>query len=63
MSCPEKNVGILESNSFNMNNLDKLDEGLRSMVARREVLGPCYRLFLSEASSFSARKRYAPVRC
>lgn len=45
MSCPEKNVGILESNSFNMKNLDKLDKDLRSMVARREVLGPCYRLF------------------
>lgn len=45
MSWSEKNVGILESNSFNMNNLDKLDEDLRSIVARREVLGPCYRLF------------------
>lgn len=45
MSCPEKNVGILESNSFDTNNLDKLDKDLRSMVARREVLGPCYRLF------------------
>lgn len=45
MSQSEENVGILESNSFNVNNLDSLDDDLRPLVARRKVLGPCYRLF------------------
>lgn len=45
MSQSEENVGILESNSFNINNLDSLDDDLRPLVARRKVLGPCYRLF------------------
>lgn len=41
----KENVGILESNSFNMANLDALSGELQSLVARREALGPCYRLF------------------
>lgn len=41
----EENVGILESNSFSMDNLDTLKGDLHDLVARREVLGPCYRLF------------------
>ena len=45
MSQSEENVGILESNSFNINNLGSLDDDLRPLVARRKVLGPCYRLF------------------
>lgn len=45
MPHPEENVGILESNSFDMRNLDSLDDSLRPLVARRKILGPCYRLF------------------
>lgn len=41
----EENVGILESNSFNMADVDKLDPELGGLVRRREALGPCYRLF------------------
>lgn len=41
----EENVGILESNSFNMDDVGKLDPELGSLVRRREALGPCYRLF------------------
>lgn len=42
---PQENVGILESNSFSMSNLPSLTGELHDLVARREVLGPCYRLF------------------
>lgn len=45
MSAHSGNVGILDSNSFNPANLGKLDGNLKGLVARREVLGPCYRLF------------------
>lgn len=45
MTEPEENVGILESNSFSMSRLDELDGNLHDLVARREALGPCYRLF------------------
>lgn len=41
----QENVGILESNSFNVANIDQLNGELRDLVQRREVLGPCYRLF------------------
>lgn len=41
----QENVGILESNSFNMANIDQLDTTLQALVRRREALGPCYRLF------------------
>lgn len=41
----QENVGILESNSFDIKNLDTLPFELRSLVVRRDVLGPCYRLF------------------
>lgn len=44
MSTSEE-CGIMESNSFNMDNLDALDGELHDLVARRKVLGPCYRLF------------------
>jgi 4-aminobutyrate aminotransferase-like enzyme len=44
----EENVGILESNSFNRKNIDKLDADLRQLVERRDALGPCYRLFYQE---------------
>ena len=44
MSTSEE-CGIMESNSFNMDNLDTLDGELHDLVARRKVLGPCYRLF------------------
>ena len=40
-----EDCGILESNSFNMNNLDALGGELHDLVERRRVLGPCYRLF------------------
>ena len=40
-----EDCGILESNSFNMNNLDTLGGELHDLVERRRVLGPCYRLF------------------
>ena len=40
-----EDCGILESNSFNMNNLDMLGGELHDLVERRRVLGPCYRLF------------------
>ena len=43
--APQENVGILNSNSFDMSDLDTLDGELRDLVARRSVLGPCYRLF------------------
>lgn len=45
MSSHEENVGILDSNSFDVANIDRLDGELKGLVARREVLGPCYRLF------------------
>lgn len=48
MTQSEENVGILESNSFNMDNVDQLDEELGSLVKRRQALGPCYRLFYQE---------------
>lgn len=38
-------TGILESNSFDMKNLDALSGELHDLVARRSALGPCYRLF------------------
>lgn len=38
MPHPEENVGILESNSFDMRNLDSLDDSLRPLVARRKYL-------------------------
>ncbi|SEO75106.1 aspartate aminotransferase family protein [Denitrobacterium detoxificans] len=41
----DENVGILASNSFDMNKLDTLHGTLHDLVAQREVLGPCYRLF------------------
>lgn len=44
MSTSEE-CGIMESNSFNMDNLDTLGGELHDLVARRKVLGPCYRLF------------------
>lgn len=44
-SAPEENVGILNSNSFDMADLPTLTGELHDLVARREVLGPCYRLF------------------
>ncbi len=40
-----ENVGILDSNSFSFDNLDSLEGELHDLVARRKVLGPCYRLF------------------
>lgn len=40
-----ENVGILESNSFDMGRIDELAPDLRSLVSRRAALGPCYRLF------------------
>ena len=42
---PEENVGILNSNSFDPADLDSLTGELHDLVARRSVLGPCYRLF------------------
>ena len=45
MTTKKENVGILESNSFNMANIDQLEGELHDLVGRREVLGPCYRLF------------------
>lgn len=45
MAPKTENVGILESNSFSMANLDGLEGELHDLVARRKVLGPCYRLF------------------
>lgn len=42
---PKENVGILESNSFDMADLDTLGGSLQNLVARRKALGPCYRLF------------------
>lgn len=44
----EENVGILESNSFDMSALDSLDGQLHDLVERRKSLGPCYRLFYQE---------------
>ncbi|MGN0301669.1 MAG: aspartate aminotransferase family protein [Anaerotardibacter sp.] len=41
----DDNVGILDSNSFSFDNLDSLEGELHDLVARRKVLGPCYRLF------------------
>lgn len=41
----KNDVGILSSNSFNMDNLDTLTGDLHDLVARRKVLGPCYTLF------------------
>ncbi len=45
MSPHSENTGILESNSFNVANIDSLEGDLKDLVSRREVLGPCYRLF------------------
>jgi 4-aminobutyrate aminotransferase-like enzyme len=45
MSMSKENVGILESNSFDMGNIGLLDNELGSLVKRRRNLGPCYRLF------------------
>lgn len=45
MSSHTENVGILDSNSFDVSNIDSLEGDLKTLVARREVLGPCYRLF------------------
>lgn len=45
MTAKKENVGILESNSFDMAHVDELEGDLHDLVARREVLGPCYRLF------------------
>ena len=45
MGCKSEDVGILESNSFNVANIDSLEGDLKSLVERRTVLGPCYRLF------------------
>ena len=45
MGCKSEDVGILESNSFNVANIDSLKGDLKSLVERRAVLGPCYRLF------------------
>ena len=45
MGCKSEDVGILESNSFNVANIDSLEGELKSLVERRAVLGPCYRLF------------------
>lgn len=45
MDCKSEDVGILESNSFNVANIDSLEGDLKSLVERRAVLGPCYRLF------------------
>ena len=45
MGCKSEDVGILESNSFNVANIDSLEGDLKSLVERRAVLGPCYRLF------------------
>lgn len=39
MSTSEE-CGIMESNSFNMDNLDTLGGELHDLVARRKVLGP-----------------------
>lgn len=44
-TAKEENVGILDSNSFNMRNLSKLTGETKELVARRSILGPCYRLF------------------
>lgn len=41
----KENVGILDSNSFDMHNLSQLEGETKQLVARRTVLGPCYRLF------------------
>lgn len=45
MESAESNVGILESNSFDMRRVDELDGTLRDLVERRKALGSCYRLF------------------
>ncbi len=45
IDCKSEDVGILESNSFNVANIDSLEGDLKSLVERRAVLGPCYRLF------------------
>ena len=45
MELAESNVGILESNSFDMRRVDELDGTLRDLVERRKALGSCYRLF------------------
>ena len=45
MMGTSEDCGILESNSFNMGNLDTLGGELHDLVERRRVLGPCYRLF------------------
>ncbi len=44
-TAEKDNVGILESNSFSMANIDQLSGELKDLVSRREALGPCYRLF------------------
>lgn len=45
MESVKNNVGILESNSFNMQYIDELDGELHDLVERRKALGSCYRLF------------------
>lgn len=45
MAQNTEDVGIMNSNSFDVANIDSLEGNLRSLVERREVLGPCYRLF------------------
>lgn len=62
MGCKSEDVGILESNSFNVANIDSLEGDLKSLVERRAVLGPCYRLFLPETIALGARQGNAPVR-
>lgn len=44
----QDSVGILESNSFSADNIDSLSDELKDLVQRREVLGPCYRIFYQE---------------
>lgn len=45
MSSTKEDVGIMNSNSFDVSNIDELEGELHDLVARRKVLGPCYRLF------------------
>lgn len=45
MESVKNNVGILESNSFDMQCIDELDGELHDLVERRKALGSCYRLF------------------
>lgn len=62
MGCKSEDVGILESNSFNVANIDSLKGDLKSLVERRAVLGPLLSPVLPETIAFGARQGNAPVR-